>query len=736
MKSDTLLDHAVFQLSPRRSRCDLFVFGKGKTDKLASGFVMPFVTHLKAAEEQIALSVQAIKLKVERCRNSKAWFTKGTLERFVRFVSTPEILEFVNTLDSEMSQLEAAQKIYSQGASDHLPGTGGSNSGARTKADETKKELLRAIDLRLSAVRQDLSAAFSHAASAGFDLVTVTELQMFADQFSAHRLNEACHKFLSFCNRRVDLTDEWKYGSNRHTFLSSNESEISIDVDPTTKTNLYAGSKQQPGSHVVTYRHLEETTQPIIQKGKNSSISSQVCFSRGSGVEKEDIFKHIKPVVNKDIKERRSSDRVNSVPSSQHVRRPRMQDRIKRSEIKKDDSGRGGKPVIEKSAPSRRHSSQDKAVPRRWSCVSDTSRVLVGDKTDTGSLIRTRSSATEGLSLGDSASHSRDQVEMQSLVRITGSGEEISGLKPSTFSTSKLTDASVGTQLAANSSPVEYGDRKNQNQWYPKVKLDFNWEEHDKDQTSSDVQFKSNVNTALKINVERVLSDHEQVKGIIGNSSENDSSYGKSTFIFSCENVSTTSDCHDSYSTPPASQIQRVKSKENLELNDKLNMKANELEKLFAEHKLRVPGESSSNRRSWVAGFSSEPAANSFHQTSVIDAAPVQFSYNYISVEPAKDFSSIGNFSRGPMTELLENHGDVASNHFSEFSFSESSRGKYYDTYLQRRNKKLRDEWSSRREEKEAKFKSMQDSFECSMAEIKAKFSCSTNRHNSESTRR
>ncbi|GAA0153668.1 hypothetical protein LIER_37717 [Lithospermum erythrorhizon] len=125
-----------------------------------------------------------------------------------------------------------------------------------------------------------------------------------------------------------------------------------------------------------------------------------------------------------------------------------MQDRIKHSEIKKDDSRRGGKPVIEKSAPSRRHSSQDKAVPRRWSCVSDTSRVLVGDKIDTGSLIRTRSSATEGLSLG--------------------SGEEISGLKPSTFSTSKLTDASVGTQLAANSSPVEYGDRKNQNQWYPK----------------------------------------------------------------------------------------------------------------------------------------------------------------------------------------------------------------------------------------------------------------------------
>ena len=34
--------------------------------------------------------------------------------RFVRFVSTPEVVELVNTLDAEMSQLEAARKIYSQ----------------------------------------------------------------------------------------------------------------------------------------------------------------------------------------------------------------------------------------------------------------------------------------------------------------------------------------------------------------------------------------------------------------------------------------------------------------------------------------------------------------------------------------------------------------------------------------------------------------------------------------------
>ena len=126
------------------------VYSDGNTEKLASGSVKPFVTHLKVAEEQVALAVQSIKLETEKSRNAETWFTKGTLERFnefqslsiavlllcvgcyifgypfieliclllffrfVRFVSTPEVVELVNTYDAEMSQLEAARKIYSQ----------------------------------------------------------------------------------------------------------------------------------------------------------------------------------------------------------------------------------------------------------------------------------------------------------------------------------------------------------------------------------------------------------------------------------------------------------------------------------------------------------------------------------------------------------------------------------------------------------------------------------------------
>ena len=55
--------------------------GEGKTEKLASGLVKPFVSNLKVAEEQVAQAVQSIKLEVGKQKDVGKWFTKGTLER-------------------------------------------------------------------------------------------------------------------------------------------------------------------------------------------------------------------------------------------------------------------------------------------------------------------------------------------------------------------------------------------------------------------------------------------------------------------------------------------------------------------------------------------------------------------------------------------------------------------------------------------------------------------------------
>ncbi|KAK0596050.1 hypothetical protein LWI29_012399 [Acer saccharum] len=126
MKADTPIDYVVFQLSPRRSHCELFVSSDGNTEKLASGSVKPFVTHLK-----VAWVVQSVKLEVGKRDNAETWFTKGILERFVRFVSTPEVLEIVNTFDAEMSQLEAARKYILSYATQLRSKIGGSSQRRR-----------------------------------------------------------------------------------------------------------------------------------------------------------------------------------------------------------------------------------------------------------------------------------------------------------------------------------------------------------------------------------------------------------------------------------------------------------------------------------------------------------------------------------------------------------------------------------------------------------------------------
>jgi hypothetical protein len=107
MRPDARLDAVVFQLTPTWTRSDLVLIANGRKEKLASGLLKPFLEHLKAAQDQIAKGGYSITLEPSSGFDVP-WFTRGTVERFVRFVSTPEVLERVTTLESEILQLEDA----------------------------------------------------------------------------------------------------------------------------------------------------------------------------------------------------------------------------------------------------------------------------------------------------------------------------------------------------------------------------------------------------------------------------------------------------------------------------------------------------------------------------------------------------------------------------------------------------------------------------------------------------
>lgn len=242
----------------------------------------------------------------------------------------------------------------------------------------------------------------------------------------------------------------------------------------------------------------------------------------------------------------------------------------------------------------------------------------------------------------------------------------------------------------------------------------------------------------------------EQIKRTQGKKDEGGSSYVNNRLPFPSRKALDSQEMLAMPSSNPLEQVQRVRqSKGNQELNDELKMKANELEKLFAEHKLRLPvDQSSSARRSKPADSQLEPVALQHKKSAVQEVAPVKLpeknlvidlsgNSDKVSMDLSGNSDKVTGFHTPPSMKMLDNQDtDTLRRNFSDLSFSDDSRGKFYEKYMQKRDAKLREEWGSKRAEKEARLKAMHDSLERSRAEMKSKFSGSAERRQSLSSTR
>ncbi|QCE02358.1 hypothetical protein DEO72_LG8g369 [Vigna unguiculata] len=737
MKSDTLLDYAVFQLSPRRSRCELLVSSDGNTEKLASGLVKPFLTNLKVAEEQVALAASSIKLEIDRHKNAEAWFTKGTLERFVRFVSTPEVLEMVNTYDAEMSQLEAARRIYSQGAGDQRSDPqGGNGVGAITVADATTKELLRAIDVRLSAVRQDLTTACARASASGFNPHTITHLKHFANRFGAHKLNEACTKYMSLYERRPDLISHWPGGDDRE-LRSSISSDMSIDNDD--------------GPNQAQAQVQDQLSDP--PKPKSFSNFASLRRSNTSVNSRDDTND---APAKEETESPASATAASTAPAA---RRLSVQDRINLFENKQKENSSGKPPEL------RRFSSD---VLRRWSGASDMSIDISGEKKESdsplsSSVSQTKSLLSEEKDRNDNKSEKfgkTDQGSFEETGKVSVFDEDMNGgFKdqvggggvPEAVAAKKGSSEVVvgGSMLSSGDEDVKvYGGVKNH---VVAPSLIRGPRSHSR---SLSAQFEGGnglkmrdvsvrVDQSSQIEVEDSSSfpnkdeDSQIPRMKFQKSQQSSMTQGKrdetnrSAHEFSkMKQVLETQDNARPSSTPPLEQQhQRVRqAKGNQGLHDELKMKADELEKLFAEHKLRVPGDQSGSARR-VEPADAHTEQSQYRKAGVGESTPQLPSRSNVT-EVTASSSSLASFDAKSVAKTVDSHnsGDALRHSFSDLNLSEDSRGKFYEKYMKKRNAKLREDWSMNRAEKEARMKAMQDSLEMSRAEMKAKFSGSSNK--------
>ncbi|GFZ04822.1 COP1-interacting protein 7 [Actinidia rufa] len=233
MDPRTRLDHALFQLTPTRTRCDLVVFAGGGSEKLASGLLEPFLSHLKCAKDQIQKGGYSIILQSPLANAS--WFTKATLQRFVSFVNTPEVLERFVTLEREIAQLESSIQSHTQTVNAaETEGNGlpvdeylkkstdsvsfkskGESNGISdaVKEESSKVRLQRVLETRKVVLRKEQAMAYARALVAGFEMDCIDNLISFADAFGASRLRyeklvivivvrEACVNFVELCKKK------------------------------------------------------------------------------------------------------------------------------------------------------------------------------------------------------------------------------------------------------------------------------------------------------------------------------------------------------------------------------------------------------------------------------------------------------------------------------------------------------------------------------------------------------
>ncbi|CAE5967230.1 unnamed protein product [Arabidopsis arenosa] len=800
------LDYAVFQLSPKRSRCELFVSTAGNTEKLASGLVKPFVAHLKVAEEQVAREVQSIRLDVESNKNAGSWFTKGTLERFVRFVSTPEVLELVSALDVEMSQLEAARKIYGEGTGDQRSSA---KDGTETTpaADVTKKELLKAIDLRLAAVRQDLATACNRASAAGFNPITVSELSQFADRFGANRLNEACTKFITLCQRRPELMSSWRVNQEEEAIRLSWESDMSID-DPS----------EDPSRDLETIRnqqHREYQTGMEEQSATGTNYCQQESKRKPQSSHDE-----------KDEEEEKSTVQNEPLVSQprQLTRRLSVQERISMFENKQKENS-GEKTAVAKSTELKRLSSDlsssagmEKVVVRRWSGASDMSIDLGNDrKDDTGDSPLCTHSASSVSKDGSGASSKQfvgynkkeqnglshaantprneeectsnnggdwgmDEVESQNSSstflrkdkevdlkvplsksnQVRHQGNSLDGYleknskykfhEKNSRATSDYTGNANINDDANNQISDFISNRQNQIQFRDPQSHSLSTLQQLGGTEPNITSVQSNGGTAESPRKELMpsdrqsplLEDRQRKTPVYGGSEQMKRPHSRRTDIGSAavntkpsaaiNSVSDISENDTLTQLSPTEQVQRARpSKGSQELNDELKVKANELEKLFAEHMLRVPGDQTSSVRRGKPGKPSEQGVTSQLRRPVAqDLSSVQISDQKTLAMPTLTSNDEDKFKTPPTKMVVNNeYGDTTRQNFPEISFSDNSRGKFYEKYMHKRDAKLKEDWSCRRTEKEAKLKVMQDILDRSNAEMKSKFSQSTGRRDS-----
>ncbi|XP_074573137.1 uncharacterized protein LOC141829540 isoform X2 [Curcuma longa] len=210
--ADSVLDYALFNISSAENSYEVCICKGGKIENLACGPLDRLAVHLTQVKQfQSNPSFSKFKLELSNNVKSASWFTKFILTSFLGIINSSDAVRTATAIANEMSQLGDTRRFHlslyfkshpdhagDTTAGGHFEGVGPTNTEIEAGAsDATKNELLRAIELRIVGLKEELVALFSLAAGASLSVKHLSDLAKFSQHFQVRDLRDALSKYLS-----------------------------------------------------------------------------------------------------------------------------------------------------------------------------------------------------------------------------------------------------------------------------------------------------------------------------------------------------------------------------------------------------------------------------------------------------------------------------------------------------------------------------------------------------------
>ncbi|KAK6121944.1 hypothetical protein DH2020_044313 [Rehmannia glutinosa] len=406
------LDYIEFHIFPSQNRYEACACYVNKIEKVTSGLLEHLLVHSAEVKALHSKGSNAnYKLKPPENHDIK-WFTKFILTRFLHIIGSANILDITNSVKNEISQLEEARRfhlsLHAKGT-DYQHRTG--DSGRRPRCFQVslvshllldfqnsifynltvayRNELLKAIDLRLTALRGELVAAFDQAAGSTSSVEEMTDIEKFSHHFGSIELRDSLRKYLELRrgNPAVDRSSSKpflesdqvsgkKQGYNHTPILLPSETPVKYGVSPAKAAQVERQSSTESdgsSSSSEEERPFTDRSRTLIRSAsprRSASPMRRVQIGRsGSRRSTAITIKNLNyfPTRERSVLPNDSDEEgPEQAPrkSETNVRRMSVQDAINLFESKQKDQ-----PVDVQKARSLLNASMaaNKSVMRRWS---------------------------------------------------------------------------------------------------------------------------------------------------------------------------------------------------------------------------------------------------------------------------------------------------------------------------------------------------------------------------------